>query len=574
MSPPSSPPSLARAQELQSQGLYLSAHDAAMAALAGDGDSAELRHLAVLALARAGATSSALRLDAQWGLRHAEDAELSGLYPRLLKDIALGTRRPADAEAAAAAYAALWHRHRDGWHGINAAAMALLAGDRAAAAAIAGVVAALPDRGDYWSAATRAEAALLLGDAAAAAAWLRHADARAGADLSCRATTRRQLRWEAALLGADPSLADLLAIPDTIHFCGLIPDAPADEAALRAELDRALAGVGFAFGSLAAGGDIAVAEAALARGIAVTVILPFPADLFVERSVRPAGEHWVARFAHCLRRVRVEVVDAAPRDDLDYGLASRRAMGLARLHAGGLDSAAWQLALWDGDGDAASVAGTAADVAGWRRAGGATRVLPTPWRRKPRAGPAAPPPRIAGAVLFGDLPRFGTLDDDALAAFYAGPMAAMGRVVDAAAPRYRNAWGDAIQLVFEAPAAAAACALALRDAITPEALARFGLPRELVPRLALDYGGLHPVFDAVQGVAKFAGRAMTRAARIEPITPPGMIYATEAFACEIALLAAPRVACDYAGIVPTAKGFGTLPLYAVRPLAAPPANSA
>ena len=91
-----------------------------------------------------------------------------------------------------------------------------------------------------------------------------------------------------------------------------------------------------------------------------------------------------------------------------------------------------------------------------------------------------------------------------------------------------------------------------------------GLRHELAPRLALDYGGLHRVFDAVQGVPKFAGRAMTRAARIEPITPAGMIYATEAFACEVALLTTAEISCDYAGLVPTAKGFGALPLYALR----------
>ena len=81
----------------------------------------------------------------------------------------------------------------------------------------------------------------------------------------------------------------------------------------------------------------------------------------------------------------------------------------------------------------------------------------------------------------------------------------------------------------------------------------------------LDYGPLLPVFDGVQRADKFAGRAMTRAARIEPVTPPGRIHTTEGFACEVVLL--PRRAGlrpDYAGRIPTAKDFGTLPLYALR----------
>ncbi len=119
------------------------------------------------------------------------------------------------------------------------------------------------------------------------------------------------------------------------------------------------------------------------------------------------------------------------------------------------------------------------------------------------------------------------------------------------------------------PAAAALCAFRLRTVASAAGLAARGLPASLAPRLALDFGGLHPVFDAVQQVAKFAGRVMTRAARIEPVTPAGLIYATEAFACEIALMNDPPVACDHAGQMRLAKDFGTVPLYVVRPLRVP-----
>ena len=61
---------------------------------------------------------------------------------------------------------------------------------------------------------------------------------------------------------------------------------------------------------------------------------------------------------------------------------------------------------------------------------------------------------------------------------------------------------------------------------------------------------------------------MTRASRIEPVTPPGLVYATEAFACQIALMPSAPVVCDYAGQVSLAKNFGILPLYIIRPLSA------
>ncbi|WP_206742636.1 hypothetical protein, partial [Acidisphaera rubrifaciens] len=100
-------------------------------------------------------------------------------------------------------------------------------------------------------------------------------------------------------------------------------------------------------------------------------------------------------------------------------------------------------------------------------------------------------------------------------------------------------------------------------------LAAMGLPTFLTPRLALDHGALLPVHDAVQRADKYAGTTMTRAARIEPVTPPGRIYATEAFACEMALEPFPAVTCDYAGHTRTAKDYGVLPLYLVRPAPRP-----
>jgi hypothetical protein len=552
---------LDQVRALEAQGLFLSAHDRAMAGIEAGVAGDALRHRAVLALARAGATTSALGLLRRLGLTGSADPEIAGLQARLLKDVALETGAAQDARAAGAAYAALWRRHGDGWHGVNVAAMALLANDREAARRAAAAVGRLPDAGDYWSAATQAEASLLLGDADAARRWLERAEARAGADLAARAVTRRQLRWEAARLGIAQDLVETLVVPDALHYCGTIPGGPADEAALRAELAPMLRGVGAAFGGLAAGADIVAAEMLVAQGAALTVLLPFPPESYIEHSVRPAGEAWVGRFRACLDRAKLHVLDDAHQDDLDYGLASRRAMGLARVHARRLDARAWQLAIWDGGGTPGGAAGTATDVAAWAAAGGATRIVASPWpRRAPTGAMVTPdkPIRTPKAVLFSDLPNFSALDDRALLAFYDAQLAAMGRAVDAHAPVYRNAWGDAIQLAFDTPAAAASCAFALREAAAGG----------LMPRLALDYGGLHPVFDAVQQAPKFAGRVMTRAARIEPVTPAGFVYATEAFACEVALMPGARIACDYAGQVPLAKNYGVLPLYVVRALAA------
>jgi len=54
---------------------------------------------------------------------------------------------------------------------------------------------------------------------------------------------------------------------------------------------------------------------------------------------------------------------------------------------------------------------------------------------------------------------------------------------------------------------------------------------------------------------------VNRAARIEPITPPGQVYASEAFA---AMATAQRVTSfgfNSAGQTPMTKGYGTFPMY-------------
>ncbi|GGJ31305.1 tetratricopeptide repeat-containing protein [Neoroseomonas lacus] len=561
--------SLAEVLALEAEGLLLSAHDRAMAAMADHPDDPALRYRATLTIARAGATGRALDLFHQLRLDAEPDPEIAALGARLIKDRAferpVAARGPLLAEAARR-YEDLWRRGGAGWHGVNAAAMHLLGGDRPRAVAIAeDVLRGHRDAGDYWSAATEAEAQLLAGRELAARTALEEAEARAGSDLSARATTRRQLRREAIALGVSPAIVDALRIPAVLHYTGHMPkpgqDDPAIEGLISATLDATIAAqrVGMAFGGLAAGLDILAVEALLRAGVTPTVVLPCDADTYEAASVLPAGERWVARYRALLPRVRLMHLDERPfaGDDLHLAMAARRAMGLARLHARHRDGTAVQVAAWDQVPSRGS-AGTGADVAAWTNAGGQSLFLGWPW---PRNGPveALPEPRRRPmAVLFGDLPRFSALDDEGLARFYEGPLVAMGAALERHPFTYCNCWGDAVQITFEEITGAAACAFDMRAALETQ-------EPPIHPRFALDFGPMLPVYDSVQRAHKYSGRAMTRAARIEPVTPPGRIFATEAFACEVALL--PRgagLACDYAGHIPTAKSFGSMPLYALR----------
>jgi hypothetical protein len=57
------------------------------------------------------------------------------------------------------------------------------------------------------------------------------------------------------------------------------------------------------------------------------------------------------------------------------------------------------------------------------------------------------------------------------------------------------------------------------------------------------------------------GSHISRTARIEPVTPPGEVYVTEAFAASLELAGCNDLGCNYVGHMPAAKDYGRLRMY-------------
>jgi class 3 adenylate cyclase len=83
-------------------------------------------------------------------------------------------------------------------------------------------------------------------------------------------------------------------------------------------------------------------------------------------------------------------------------------------------------------------------------------------------------------------------------------------------------------------------------------------------RIALHAGPVYEFDDPITSNRNYGGTQVSRAARIEPIAPPGQVYASEAFAAMSATKRTRNFTCDYVGQTPMAKGYGTLPMYHVR----------
>ena len=80
-------------------------------------------------------------------------------------------------------------------------------------------------------------------------------------------------------------------------------------------------------------------------------------------------------------------------------------------------------------------------------------------------------------------------------------------------------------------------------------------------RIALHVGPAHKVTDPVCEVTMYTGGHFTRAARMEPVTPPGHVYVSQAFAALAAIEQISDFRCDYVGTVPLAKKYGSMAAY-------------
>jgi class 3 adenylate cyclase len=223
--------------------------------------------------------------------------------------------------------------------------------------------------------------------------------------------------------------------------------------------------------------------------------------------------------------------------------------------------------VWDGR-PPSGVAGTAVDIAKWQALGRETDVISLPPHAAAVA--AAPVPLARGAsartiraILYGDVQGFSGLRDDQVLLFECH---VLGAIAEAVAPHaatlcYRDTWGDAIFLAFDDLAAAAHAALAIQARLTTLKKDILGLPAKLELRLAGHLGPTYDGFDPLRGERSMIGAHITRAERLEKVTPTGAVYVTEPFAAALALTPAAGIAATYVGRRPASKGYGDLRLY-------------
>ncbi len=366
------------------------------------------------------------------------------------------------------------------------------------------------------------------------------------------------------------------------------PRFPADIAdkvkeAIKDDLRRLNVGVGFA--TAASGSDILFLEAIGELGGKTHIVMPCDEEQFVAESVAGSGDDWVARYRAVIKKAE-EVIVASEERVVMGGLSFRYAAdlldGLAAMRAAQYETELLHIAVWNelsGDGPG----GTCDAVQHWKSRGAHVHVI-NPVEiaggvphdaANAASGQASAESQQASAgidaevraMIFADVKHFSKLTEEQVPVFLRGFVRPLAQLVGRMnpAPDFQNTWGDGFFFVFRTVGDAGRFAIKLRDAVKGIDRTAIGLPEDMNLRIAIHAGPVFRFMDQIVGKHNFIGSHVNRAARIEPVTVPGRIYATEAFAALATLQVPGQFRFDYVGRVPLAKDFGRFALYDLNP---------
>ncbi len=499
---------------------------------------------AIITAARAGALDHAWTLFRSAGFdKRLDDPSALAVRGRLQKDSAARAEPPdraAGFAAAAQSYAAANALTPHPYTMINVATLTALAGDRVAGAAIARDLLAWLDHADaiaetpYFLGATRAEALLLLDQPDAAARALGDAIALDPDGWNDHATTLRQLALISTALGLDHAWLDRYRPPRSLHFAGHLGVAATGSNGLRDRVDAILAtaNIGFGYGALAAGSDMVIAEALLARGAQLHVVLPTRIDDFIAQSVTPYGDEWRARFDASLNAadsVRQVTTLGGAYEPLANQLCSDVAMGSALLNARQLESSAAQLlVIDDGPGPWGAGIGTARDGDRWTTTGMAQhRII---WPRNAPVTASGNRTGVEGrhdlqrvAMLHIALDAIDTLDDAAFSACVDRVLLPLDTAAVAIDPQPERIipCGNGRIAVFSTPEGAWAYAKALLA----------------LPQASLKLAGHYALVHQLGADGPLVGRAIADLVAIAASALPATPTVSEAFAAALQIAA-------------------------------------
>lgn len=485
------------------------------------------------------------------------------------------------------------------YSGINSATVALLQGDEKQSNIIAQEVLQLCQKSqikDYWVLATQAEAYLLLDQLEMAFICYTQAIEGNPDNTGDFVTTKNNINLilmkKKVAESFSSKLDELFKIPDVLIFTGHRVDSKNSRAPARLP-EKLLAQVDqhiheylkhnkniITYSSAACGSDILFLEAAQSLGIQTNIVLPGPILTFKENSVvKNTDELWGKRFDDVIKNAHDIILlgrDEKELRDVSYDFAGQIIIGLGRMRSVQLKSKLRGLAvLKEGTNKLLSGAralchelktqGTPFDVISIDQLQGGKFKSNTANKKafsnKPLKNRRIDNDSKIMALFFADAVNFSKLQNELYPLFESSFWGLANNILRDFKVVVKNTWGDALHLVFPEIEQAGLFSLKLTEEIEKYNWPKLGLPSDLNLRIALHAG---PVFESKSPITKtrtFVGSNVCRAARIEPMTPPGQVFASQEFAALVAAKNIKTFHCTYVGQMAMAKNYGIFPTY-------------
>jgi len=165
------------------------------------------------------------------------------------------------------------------------------------------------------------------------------------------------------------------------------------------------------------------------------------------------------------------------------------------------------------------------------------------------------------SILFSDIKGYSRIDDDSLL----GKLKSFANVfwqktLNSSNHIYYNSWGDAFLICAHDPVDLSEIALKLRDEFRNTSWRRLGFEDELAIRIGLHVDSFHLVYDRSK-IVDIYGKAVNKAARIEPIVDPNKIFCSKFYYGLLNQDPLLKYRYEPLGKRQLAKGWGAMELY-------------
>lgn len=401
----------------------------------------------------------------------------------------------------------------------------------------------------FWRAVHAASRALEAGDAEAAVMHFTAARSLSRAT-SHRTTVIRDLLglYAAAAPDAPDALAQLFKPPRIVVFSGAAFDRPGAPAqcpasaesairdAIRAKLAEMDAEIGYS--SASCGSDLLFIEAMLERDAEVNIVLPFAREDFERERVAYADPVWARRFDIALK-LASSVTYATPGpflgDEVLYRFGNQALQGAAIMRGRQFGVDPDLLTVWDMT-PGGEIGGVSDFIDQWADMMRLHIIDLDDLRPMPDGAPVLEAPQIITgsrdirALMMSDIVGSSRVTE-AQMPLYADFLnrIAAELAANAPAPTFANTWGDAVFATSPSAVDLARYALTLKAAVLKFGGLEGALEAPLGMRISLNAGPVLETADDIAGRLGNFGAEIVRAARIEPVTTPNQIYATDPF---------------------------------------------